>query len=177
MTSSILSEATDFKWKSIVPEKECQNDNITDILTNKNGVIDLLTKKFEEFEMQKNETDCYEGFCGYPCKTKNQNTASLSFLIFYVILLLIQFGCMLVHRWSSLMTFFQLRVCSWSAWKAEFSSKGLKGQLARPAYGSKSEYSSRSRNSNVRGWYTRGRTMPVNEEVDVSGETMFEHMC
>ena len=55
-----------------------------------------------------NET-CLYGFCGYPCKYNEQNPLSFMFLLFYLVLLIIQFVSMLSHRWSSVLTYFSLK--------------------------------------------------------------------
>ena len=55
-----------------------------------------------------NET-CLYGFCGYPCKYSEQNPLSFMFLVFYLVLLIIQFVSMLSHRWSSILTYYSLK--------------------------------------------------------------------
>ena len=39
-------------------------------------------------------------FCGNPCTNTSHNMLALAFLIFYFVLITIQFICMLAHRWT-----------------------------------------------------------------------------
>ena len=110
---TILGSILDFNISAVVPTKPCTTSQ---------------NKTASEDGVAPDDSTCLQGFCGYPCIYTDQNPLTLLFLVFYLVLLLIQFFCMLVHRWLSLMTYFQLKVCSWSTLKKEFGGKSSKSE-------------------------------------------------
>ena len=67
-------------------------------------VVDL-----ESEQLSVNISFNSESFCGPPCTKSSQNPLSFAFLLFYLVLLTIQFLCMVIHRWGSLITYISLK--------------------------------------------------------------------